>query len=418
MNPAPKFCRHCGANLAPGAVFCTSCGQQVAPPSTVKAPEPQPYHAPVPPTVVAPELQPYQPPATPPQQPYYPPPASPQAQPPYYQQPPVYSAPPPMGGGGGGKKWWVWLVVGIAALILIGGALAVVLVIRDAIKEAKEVTEIIPTAFEAAEEIVPSLMAEMPEITEIVLPTIIVPTLPDLSSLPALPGFATATPEQISAQRLAYDNDGVSFSFDSSLASTVMPETVPAETEFMPTPQHRRLTFLDYTLQDTFHEPQIKIYPLVEYSSMDTGIGDQVATLQQMLISRSTSNLPDPLPFFTNWNAAQMMATQVEYIDFQNGSGVRYLTQYGQAAYPISNKDMFYTFQGITSDNQWLISVVLPASHPLLQGAESMPQDQSFFDNFASYVSNTEALLDSQPASSFNPSLTVLDDLIRSLSVR
>ena len=417
MNPTPKFCRHCGANLAPGAVFCTSCGQQVAPPSTVKAPEPQPYHAPVPPTVVAPEPQPYQPPATPPQQPYYPPSASPQAQPPYYQQPPVYSAPPPMGGGGGGKKWWVWLVVGIAALILIGGALAVFLVIRNAIKEVKEVTDIIPTAFEAAE-IVPSLIAELPEVTEIALPTIIVPTLPDLSSLPALPGFATATPEQLSAQRVGYDYDGVSFSFDPLLATTVMPETVPAETEFMPTPQHRRLTFLDYTLPDTFHEPQIMIYPMQEYINMDPSIGDRVATLQQMLNSRSTSNLPDPLPFFTNWNAGQTLATQVEYLDFQNGSGVRYLTQYAQAAYPVSNDNLFYTFQGITSDNQWLISAVLPASHPLLQGAESMAQDQAFYDNFASYVSNTEALLDSQPDSSFNPSLTLLDDLIRTLLVR
>lgn len=410
MNPNPKFCRHCGANLAQGAVFCSSCGQPVTPPATVKAPEPQPYQAPVPPTVIAPDPQSYPPPAMPPQQPYYPPPATPQAQPPYYQQAPAYS-PPPMGGGGGGKKWWIWLIVGVVALVVIGGALLVVKVVRDAINEAKEITEIIPTAFEA----VPSLIAELPEVTleGITVPTIEIPTL---GALPTMPSFATEAPP--SSQRVGYDYDGVSFSFDPSLATTVMPETVPAETEFMPTPQHRRMTFLDYTLPDTFHDAQIMIYPMQEYINMDPSIGDRVATLQQMLNSRSTSNLPDPLPFFTNWNAGQVMATQVEFVDFQNGSGVRYLTQYGQAAYPINNDDMFYTFQGITSDNKWLISAVLPASNILLQGADSMTQDQAFYDNFANYVAETEALLDFQPPDAFTPNLTLLDDLIRTLLVR
>ena len=121
-----------------------------------------------------------------------------------------------------------------------------------------------------------------------------------------------------------------------------------------------------------------------------------------MLISRSNSNLPDALPFFTNWNAAQMMATQVEYIDFQNGSGVRYLTRYGQGS--LSNQQQGHVLH-LPGHHQRQPVADLGCAAGVgagncLQGAESMPQDQSFFDNFASYVSNTEALLDSQPRTS------------------
>jgi hypothetical protein len=125
------------------------------------------------------------------------------------------------------------------------------------------------------------------------------------------------------------DFDGISFSYDPSLAAAVEPETVSAQTgEDLPpwelAPEHRRLTFLGYPLADAFHQPQVFIYPLQDYLAVDASIGDRLATLQQMLLIKPSENLPNPLPFFLNWNAGQVMATQVEYLDFKNGSGLRY----------------------------------------------------------------------------------------------
>jgi hypothetical protein len=123
------------------------------------------------------------------------------------------------------------------------------------------------------------------------------------------------------------------------------------------------------------------------------------------------------LPFLPIWNAAQIMQAHMRYIDFQNGSGVRYLAQYGQAAWPINNKDIFYTFQGLTHDGQTYISAIFPVSNPILPEAESVVVDDAFYNNFESYVQDIETQLDAQPDSSFTPSLSLLDQLIHTLVI-
>ena len=46
------------------------------------------------------------------------------------------------------------------------------------------------------------------------------------------------------------------------------------------------------------------------------------------------------LPFLPLFNSKQMMHSQVEYLDFKNGKGVRYLTQYAQGPLAINNAEL------------------------------------------------------------------------------
>jgi len=110
----------------------------------------------------------------------------------------------------------------------------------------------------------------------------------------------------------------------------------------------------------------------------------------------------------------------VAYLKFTNGSGVRYLTQYGQSFAPINNQSMFYTFQGITNDDMYYGSAIFPLSHPDLpaDGSQVPSGDyQTFADNFPKYILETETTLSNANASSFTPNLARLDALIQSLEI-
>jgi hypothetical protein len=42
--------------------------------------------------------------------------------------------------------------------------------------------------------------------------------------------------------------------------------------------------------------------------------------------------------------AAEMVHAQYAVVPLQNGSGIRYVTMYGQALYPVNNHDMFLSY--------------------------------------------------------------------------
>lgn len=126
------------------------------------------------------------------------------------------------------------------------------------------------------------------------------------------------------------------------------------------------------------------------------------------------------MPFLPLYNAQQVMHTHLQYLDFQNGQGLRYLTQYDQAFIPINNYELIYTYQGLTSDGKYYVAAVLPVHHP------SLPEDATvtgneppeFTSDFPTYLQNVVASLNPQAANTFTPDLTQLDAMMSSLEIR
>ncbi len=212
---------------------------------------------------------------------------------------------------------------------------------------------------------------------------------------------------------------GISFSYDDTLATSVAPEIVPeqmdAAIESWNTPVHTQFTFNGYPLPDTFHTPRIMVFPADAYNAVNPTAGDIIYQLNQLLQSQPEN--PEEIPFLPVFNAAQFLQAQVRYLRFQNGKGVRFLTQYGQAAWPINNNDMFYTFQGITDDGQFYISVIFPISHPSLPDPETVNMDDAFYEDFMNYVAVKEGQLSAESPDSFNPTLSMLDFIIETILV-
>ncbi len=181
-------------------------------------------------------------------------------------------------------------------------------------------------------------------------------------------------------------------------------------------PEYQRATMQGYPVTDHLLKPQISIYPVSDLATFNPAAGGITADLQALLASHQPG---DHLPFLPLFNAAQVMHAQVQYLDFKNGSGVRFLTQFDQAILPINNYELIYTFQGLTNDGKYYIAAVLPVTHPDLPATNQVSQEQaSQLSDFATYLSQTVAWLDQQPAGSFTPDLAALDALIQSIEIK
>lgn len=219
--------------------------------------------------------------------------------------------------------------------------------------------------------------------------------------------------------------NGVSFSFTPGIAQNVTVEIIPAASPEQPSgfpgevyPQHIKFNFNGYPLSGTFHSPFILVYPAVEYANMDPSAATVINNLKQLLAEKPTS--PESIPFLPLWNAAQMFRSNVSYITFKNGSGVRFLAMYGQAFYPVNNNSLFYSFQGLTNDGAYYIAAVLPVSHPSLPATgDEIPNGDfdAFVANIETYWAETTASLEAQPLNSFTPDISLLDAMFESFTV-
>jgi len=235
----------------------------------------------------------------------------------------------------------------------------------------------------------------------------------------APPVVTEATPEP----DICYE--GICFSFDSSIAASATGAIIPAEDygdgAFPGSnhPAYFEFTFTNYALASHFHTPAIRVYPVSEYLDMDDAFVQNRADLFTILSTRPAAGINQNLPFMPFWNAAQIFSANSAYFAFQSGSGLRYLTMYGQALYPIDNTNLFYTYQGVTFDGQYYVSAILPVNNPGLpaDGSSTIDDWETFTNLWNSYISQAVMFLEDWTPESYNPQLAMLDAMMQSLSI-
>lgn len=213
---------------------------------------------------------------------------------------------------------------------------------------------------------------------------------------------------------------------DPALAASYDCRTIPeADMEFEVYPQYTEITLHGYPLADKFFKPRISVYPVQRYRELLPDIVPaRVADLQAMVaggIPRFSDSFGSSLPFLPTFNAGQVFHAQGQALPFRSGSGIRFLTQYAQYFAPVNNHDLFYTYQGLTADGLYWVSVILPVSHPMLPpNADNPPEGMSwddFTNNYGPYLVDMVNRLNAQPPGSFTPSLTALDALAASITI-
>ncbi len=136
----------------------------------------------------------------------------------------------------------------------------------------------------------------------------------------------------------------------------------------------------------------------------------------------------DQLPAVPFFNAQQVFAADIQTISFQNGSGVRFLTEYSQYNAPVNNHELFYHFQGVTRDGAYYILAIFPITAPALaetsDAAATLPSGGIAFPDitdpkadWGGYYTAVADLLDGTSPDAFTPTINQLDLLIQSMQI-
>lgn len=249
-----------------------------------------------------------------------------------------------------------------------------------------------------------------------------------------LPVEPTHTLEIPAAEPPTVSYESISFSFGPEIAQSWKVEFVPegpgSTTSAGPVehtdPAHLIFVLDNYAVPppspNSRNLPMIYIYPAPQMAEQNPVAAPRIAGLQAFL-ETPPANLLDQseqIPFLPLFNASQAIHTQVKFLDFQNGRGVRFLTMYSQGPMPIANGGIFYTFQGLTDDGQYYVAALMPVNHPLLRSNANEANDldgDAFMTDPINYINGVAEQLDRQAASTFIPDLSALDAMIETLLV-
>jgi hypothetical protein len=240
----------------------------------------------------------------------------------------------------------------------------------------------------------------------------------------------------------------ISLTYDSSLAPWVEAQTVPAvpmsnQILFAESrPMYAQFRFSGYQggrlyqlplLPVENHIPQVMLFRTADFP----GYGDDSATgfirqwqsLQELFQTGVDPSLcAQPvsgeftLPFLPWLNYHQTFCSQPQILAFPGGRGIRYLTFYSQGPDPVLDQQVFYTFQGVTDDGQFYVSAVFPVETGIFP-TEPVPcpkcsePDYNPFPEWQALLGEQLTQLNAQDTEKFAPSLTTLDELIRSIQI-
>jgi hypothetical protein len=223
-----------------------------------------------------------------------------------------------------------------------------------------------------------------------------------------------AVPTSDGSLNFSLDTSGLAVGFQTETIAAVSSSGNAPYWEVLP--EYILVTLQDYPISSHLMKPQIFIYPVKELGEVNEGAGKIVASLQLLLQSPQEI---ETMPFLPLFNSKQMIHAHLQYLDFKNGQGLRYLTWFSQGIVPVNNDELIYTYQGLTSDGKYYVAAVLPVNHPSLpaDGTVTRNEPSEFTSDYPTYLANVVKSLNPQSASTFTPDLTQLDAMMSSLEI-
>ena len=243
--------------------------------------------------------------------------------------------------------------------------------------------------------------------------------LPDTAAPPPSPTWTIHPTVTASPPETNFEYAGVSFYFNDLLADNIVAGINPGQYDeqavFWSIPEHRAFIFNNWVLSDAFHTPAIRIYPIEDFNAINENVANALAALGGVILTQPLNGAELRVPDL--FNAGQLYHSNAKTLRFQNGYGARWLSQYGQAYFPVGWPNLFYTFQGFTDDGLYYVSIILPVNHHSLPATDSVTMDDAFYENYSNYAAGIQSQLEAESDNSFMPSLVLLDQLVTSLLV-
>ena len=170
-------------------------------------------------------------------------------------------------------------------------------------------------------------------------------------------------------------------------------------------------------------QPQVVLYSVADYQALLTteGVAEDQNPISQLtaLLAEKPATISGTLPMLPQLPGSQVFHAQVKYLSFKSGAGVRYLTRYTFDVSPIANDNLFYTFQGLSSDGQHYVSFFYPIQASALpkESANAKTESAAMEKDYDAYIQEVTEKLDTLAANGFTPELAKLDGLVESLAL-
>ncbi len=194
-------------------------------------------------------------------------------------------------------------------------------------------------------------------------------------------------------------------------------------------PGYAQINFTDsFAIRGKTNQAVINLYDAMAYVEMAPAAFESIHRLDNYLYGGQTISNLDQVPNVPFYNSNLLFAANIKKLDFQNGSGIRFLTQYAQSPVPANNSDLFYNFIGVSADGNEFIIIILPVTSPYLSetsdGNASVPNGGIVYPyltdpsaDLAAYYSAVTDLLNTQSPENFTPGLGEIDTMIQSLFI-
>jgi hypothetical protein len=195
-------------------------------------------------------------------------------------------------------------------------------------------------------------------------------------------------------------------------------------------PEHILCTWegdqVDEAASPFFAQRQILVLPMEPYVSLYAGSDlpavEQQHALMMMLNIEKPENPSAPLPMLPpHGSESQVIGVQTQPLEFNGGSGYRYLAHYADEGAPVTSDSLIYSFQGLTSDGAYWVSLVYPVSIDILAADASEVGENILAtieaDTDAYYSGMAQAIASLDPESDISPALSQLDEIVTGLTV-
>jgi len=184
-----------------------------------------------------------------------------------------------------------------------------------------------------------------------------------------------------------------------------------------------------YIVQEHPYDPYIAIYPIAPWRALSDSVNERIDWFQTQLDERPALPQIDPetglrteiidLPYR---GAAQLVRASQRYLDFENGSGLRFISYYAQMTAELGN-GFVYTFNGITNDGQYFVSadfpILLPPGTlpPFDDEADLAAGEEPMNSYYVQYLEQVNLAIETLEDYQTTPSLRTLDDFVASFYV-
>ncbi len=253
-----------------------------------------------------------------------------------------------------------------------------------------------------------------------------IPIVFALLLMSALPTFA-----QLDASTVAFNE--VAITFPSALATNVNIVRYPGDDPALGGPGGPQPPFVDFLFYSQPPAPEgifdlggVRVYRVAEMAAYPDSLRE-VERLQTLLAERpdlaasmvaSTGADDVTLPLLPVLPAAQIIRAQAVYLETTALQGVAYITVYRQDASPLVSDDFLFTYQAISRDGRFYVSVIFSVAVGFFP--ETVPADvdiDAFVANLEANYNADIATLNSATSADFAPALDLLALLIQGIEI-